>query len=64
MEAEYQVNVTGLVRFIIPLTSESLEERGAGVVSINANCDIHILPAEPARSVHVCWESLECACML
>lgn len=42
MEAEYQVNVTGLVCFIIPLTKESPEECGTGIASINAECNAHI----------------------
>lgn len=42
MEAEYQVNVTGLVCFIIPLTKESPEECGTRIASLNANGNMHI----------------------
>lgn len=42
MEAEYQVNVTGLVCFIIPLTKESPEECGTGIASINAEYNVHV----------------------
>lgn len=43
MELETHLNVTGLVRFIIPLTAQCPKECGSGIASINAKYSTHVL---------------------